>query len=107
MSLRFIPLVVSAVIALGCANNPPATGAGGGTSSNSGHVVIDGAFGDWSAASYVARREASSGQAGAPGFASNADVIGVAQRADAHYVYLRLDLAGLRVPRRQLKRGRG
>ena len=58
-----------------------------------GPVVIDGAFGDWSAASYVARRDAPPGSANASGFASNADEIGVAQRADAHYVYLRLDLA--------------
>jgi hypothetical protein len=94
MSLRFIAALLATAL-LGCTINPSATIGDGGSAGAAGseHVVIDGAFGDWTAAAYVAHRAASPGQPDASAFASNADVIGVAQRADAHYVYLRLDLA--------------
>ncbi|HEY4306004.1 MAG TPA: endonuclease/exonuclease/phosphatase family protein [Gemmatimonadaceae bacterium] len=72
--------------AAACSHGRPTTDA---VASRSGHVVIDGAFHDWPASAYVAHR---AGAAPATGFASNADIVGVAQQADAHYVYLRLDL---------------
>jgi endonuclease/exonuclease/phosphatase family metal-dependent hydrolase len=79
------------VIALGLARNP-ADGSASPTAQSS-RVVIDGLFGDWSAASYVARREATPEPSTSASFVSNADVVAVAQQTDAHYVYLRLDLA--------------
>jgi hypothetical protein len=85
MSLRIVSatLGLGAVLALGCSRNRATDGTG--APRTLGHVVIDGSFGDWN--------PAPAPNVSANGFARAAEVVGVAQQTDAHYVYLRLDLA--------------
>ena len=93
MSFRFLSAALGvAILVLGCARNRP--DAPGAEPRHPGHVIIDGSFADWNAGSYVARRDPSSdARDSTQPYSNNADVVGVAQQTDAHYVYLRLDLA--------------
>jgi endonuclease/exonuclease/phosphatase family metal-dependent hydrolase len=54
-------------------------------------VIIDGASGDWGTTAHVVRRPPDIGAR--PADNPSADVLAVTERQDAHYVYLRLDLA--------------
>src|SRR3569833_3480923 len=92
MSFRAISAIFGvAIVASGCARNRP--DAPGAEPRHPGHVVIDGSFADWNAGAYVARRDPMRDERATQSYSNNADVVGVAQQTDAHYVYLRLDLA--------------
>jgi hypothetical protein len=54
-------------------------------------VIIDGAIGDWGPSAHSVSRPRDAATAG--GDAGTADITTVTERSDAHYVYMRLDLA--------------
>jgi endonuclease/exonuclease/phosphatase family metal-dependent hydrolase len=102
MPIRTIRLIAASLILLGCSRlrskspEPTTHMSAHGVKINphaTDRVIIDGASGDWGPAAHAVRRPLDLTAAAASAATSAAEIMAVTERQDAHYVYLRIDLA--------------